>query len=354
MLQVKDMIKKWLPIIAISITVKLTIFIESFIFHPGNVDFLERWIRWDGSHYIDLAKNGYQATGEQALFIVFYPLYPLLIKIASIFINNYYLSSIFISTLFSFVASIALYELTLIQFNRKTAILSVLFLNIFPTAYFLQSPYTESTFLALSILTVYFFHLKKYVLSSITGFLSSLTRINGILLIPLLLLEDVPLKKKFLPVVSILSGFISYLTINYIVFNDFFYFTTPLSSNWFKHFEWPWQGIYNLIKSVPPVDNPDFYIYFSEVIALFFLLCISIFTYFRIKKSYGVYLFLNLLLFSSTSFILSTPRYLLCLFPIFISLARINSLMFKTFLLILFFCLLIYFTYFYINGIWAF
>jgi hypothetical protein len=34
------------------------------------------WNRWDATHYLSLAENGYTDTGEGRFSIVFYPLYP--------------------------------------------------------------------------------------------------------------------------------------------------------------------------------------------------------------------------------------------------------------------------------------
>ena len=45
--------------------------------HPG---WLEIWNRWDATHYLDLAKNGYVAVGESRVSLVFFPLYPWLVR----------------------------------------------------------------------------------------------------------------------------------------------------------------------------------------------------------------------------------------------------------------------------------
>ena len=37
----------------------------------------ENLFPWDARHYIDIIENGYVATGEARLFIVFFPFYPM-------------------------------------------------------------------------------------------------------------------------------------------------------------------------------------------------------------------------------------------------------------------------------------
>src|SRR6476661_10595779 len=40
------------------------------------------WNRWDATHYLNLAKDGYVAKGPGRFSIVFYPLFPWLIRAA--------------------------------------------------------------------------------------------------------------------------------------------------------------------------------------------------------------------------------------------------------------------------------
>lgn len=343
---------RWKEVILITLVVRgILLFYASFnlgetynIFYP--------WVRWDGPHYLEIAKNWYQSSGDTALFIVFYPLYPLIVKIVTFLTADPFTSSILVSIIFSFAASIALFELTLLDYSKKVALGAVWFLNIFPTSYFLQASYTESLFLTVSILTVYFFRKKYFLLSGIFGLLSTLTRINGILLIPLLL-GELKSPRSIISFTLLPIGTLIYLVINFFTFADPLYFTKPLTSNWYKHLEWPWIGINNLISSFPPYSSENFYIYFSELTALIFILIMAISIFFKIRKSYSVYLLANLLVFASTSFILSTPRYSLSLFPIFIALG-LAKIRLQIILSIISIPTLLKLTLMYTQGRWAF
>lgn len=347
----KKVINRWGRVLIIVFLIRTFLLGISFIQNNFSLNNLfSLWVRWDGPHYIDIAKNGYQTTGEQSLFIVFYPLYPIFIKLFNFVIQDFNTSSILVSIVFSFLASIFLYELTLLDFNKRTALLSVWFLNIFPTTYFLQASYTESVFLTFSLATIYFLRKGEIIPASISGFLLTLSRINGLLLLPLLIMEFKK-KRDFIALLITPLGFGLYLFINYLLFNDFFYFQKPLASNWFKTLEFPWIGIMNLENFV---KNQEDKIFYGEFIALIFSIITTALVWIKIRKSYSIYMFINLILFTSTSFILSTPRYILILFPIYILLGNIKSRILLIFISLISITLLIYLTNIYIKGEWAF
>lgn len=348
------LISRWKEILIVTALIRIILFFIPILITKDLTNLSNPWVRWDGPHYIEIAENWYQANGQPSLFIVFFPLYPLMIKFLTFFLKDFLISSIVISILLSFISSIALFELVLLDFNKKVASLSVLFLNIFPTAYFLQASYTESLFLALTILSFYFYRKKLPLAAGMLGALSSFTRINGVLLLPSLLMESKVSTKNLLSLFIIPLGFGCYLLINYFTFGNFFYFTKPLIENWFKKFEWPWIGIQNLVNSIPNITSPKFYIYFSELITIIFITLMTCVVYFRVRKSYALYMFANLFLFVSTSYILSTPRYALSLFPIFIALGRISNRTVLVAIGFVFTSLLFYFTYLYTRGEWAF
>ncbi len=354
-LKIKKIMTRWKEIILITLSIRILLLILGVVANTGkNLNPLYYWVQWDGPHYIDLAKNWYQNSGgEQPLWIVFYPLYPILIRILNTLVNDYLTSTILISIFFSFTAAILLYELVLLDFNKRTAFLSVWFLNIFPTAYYLQASYTESLFLTISLATIFFFRKGSLINSTVTGILSSMTRVNGILLAPLLLFE-IKKPRKIVPILLLPLGFIFYLYINYVTFSEPFYFTKPLLSNWYKKLEFPWVGISNLIHSLPPLTNPSAYPFYAEVVTLILILIVGIYTIWKIRFSYGIYVLLNLLLITSTSFVISTPRYAIILFPIYIALSKIKSVLLIAAVSIISLSLMLYFASIYVQGQWTF
>lgn len=59
----------------------------------GFYGWLEIWNRWDGPHYLDIARDGYVTQGDQRNWIVFYPLYPWAIRLFTLVLPNPLLSA---------------------------------------------------------------------------------------------------------------------------------------------------------------------------------------------------------------------------------------------------------------------
>ena len=145
--------------------------------------------RWDSFWYLDIAQNGYIFKGPEKLSnIVFFPLYPLLIRATSFFVGgNFIFAGWILSVIFLFLALLYFSKLVREFHSEVNPQMPLALLLIFPTAFFLNSIYTESLFLFLSIASFYYAFKKNFVLAGIFGFFASLTRITGILLfIPLI------------------------------------------------------------------------------------------------------------------------------------------------------------------------
>lgn len=353
MVKLNKLIKRWKEIIIITLTIKLFLIFFSIALSPDQ-NFFSLWNRWDYSWYIDIARDWYQPMGRGSFSIVFSPLYPILIRLATFITHNFLISTIFVSIFFSFTASILLFELTLLDFERRVSFLAVWFLNVFPAAYFLQASYTESLYLTLSLLTIYLFRKNLFVQSGIVGILTSITRLNGILLISALLTEIKSIKKSIITFIMFPLGTLFYLIINYYIFHDPFYFLKPLGLNWYVHTDWPWVGIKNVFSSIPPTSNVNYYIYFSEAVSILFLIIATIYVFLKIRKSYGIYMFVTLLSLTSNNFILGTPRHILPVFPIFIALATIRSKIIIFIISTASLILLTFFTGLYTQGQWTF
>ena len=84
------------------VIVYLLAWIAAAIFSDGASfpDYFEKWNLWDAPHYLEIAQNGYAHHIEngQHLFLVFFPLYPLLVRIVSVIARNYAVSAMITST----------------------------------------------------------------------------------------------------------------------------------------------------------------------------------------------------------------------------------------------------------------
>lgn len=162
--------------------------------------FVNLHARWDSEWYINIVETGYSCQPQELCNAVFFPLYPLLIKLFSFLPGvNYYSAAFLISNLAIFGAVIVFYNLLLLKYSPQIAQRAVWFLLVFPTSFFLTAIYTESLFLFLSILCFYFGFKDKWKMAGIIGLLASFTRITGFLLFFPLLWEFFRKNKKFSP-----------------------------------------------------------------------------------------------------------------------------------------------------------
>lgn len=70
---------------------------------PPLTIFMNMFNHWDAPHYEAIAKNWYANTGDAANFIVFFPLYPILIRLLTIDFNYSSLSALIVSNVCSFL-----------------------------------------------------------------------------------------------------------------------------------------------------------------------------------------------------------------------------------------------------------
>jgi len=283
--------------------------------------------RWDAPHYQTLAQNGYVNGGDEANFIVFFPLYPLLIKAVTFDFAYANISALAVANICSLIAFIYLYKLAKMEFNESAALKTVLFLSVFPTAYFLTVPYTEGLFFATVIACFYYARKNSWALAGLLGFLAALTRLAGLLVLPALLVEYYhqrgwkPQKTRLNVVFafSALAGFSIYLGINAVVTGNPFTFMAIEATHWSNTFD-PWKGLTgafgwatggqftsNLTIGIAPI-----------AFAVFGLIMVGFAIWKRLRPTYTVYMFLSWGLAVSTSWWISVPRYVMAIFPLFI------------------------------------
>jgi hypothetical protein len=151
---------------------------------PGNL-VLDGLIRDDSWWYISIVENGYTVgnieTGAQAN-VVFFPLYPLLIKMVAALTGNVFLAGVLVSNVAFLIALGYMYSLARSLFDEETAARSVFYLAAAPTAIFFSAMYSESLFLALVCATFFYARRHMWDFAALTGALAAATRNTGIVL----------------------------------------------------------------------------------------------------------------------------------------------------------------------------
>jgi len=325
---------------------------------------MRQFDHWDSPHYIDIAKNWYVNEGDQRNFIVFFPLYPLLIRLTTFSFEYINLSALIVSNVSSILAAVYLFKLAKLDFNDDVAKRSVLYLSVFPTAYFLSAIYTEGLFFALVIASVYYARVKKWPLAGFLSLLAALTRLAGLVLLPTLIVEYFHQKgwrlKKvdanlFWPCLA-LAGFLIYLGINYQVTGNFFTFMEIQRTHWSQYFDplqglsWAWSWAItaafpeNITIGIAPI-----------IFAVFGLLVVVTGFLLRFRLSYNVQMLLTWGLSVFISWWISVPRYVMAMFPMFILfafLARNRTVNYV--IMVVFTAALCFFTVLFAKGAWAF
>jgi hypothetical protein len=148
---------------------------------------VDGWVHWDGRHYIAIASTGYQFEGQRWPNMAFFPLYPILIRLAAPLVGyNYTIAGLLITQLALFGALLLLYDLVARDFGRDVAYRTLLLLLVIPTSFYFAAPYSESLALALLVGAIWALRRERWWLAGIAGFLLALTRLPGVLIAPII------------------------------------------------------------------------------------------------------------------------------------------------------------------------
>lgn len=294
------------------------------------------WVRsfgnFDGAHYLKIAKVGYEQYNH-----VFFPLYPFIMSgftflndNLSIFVMGFLVSNI------AFLASLLVFiKLIKLDYSERIANLMALSLVLFPFSFYFGSLYTESLFLLLTIGAFYFARIQKWWLASILGGLASATRLTGILLIPALLIEWKTQRNSKLTSLALLGiiplGLLFYLFYLYqitgsplVFYTDQYIFGEQRQS----HFIFLPQVFYRYLKMLLTVDVSQM-IYLTIVTEFIVSLATVVLLFWgylkKVRLSYIIYGAMTFIIPTLTGSLSSMPRYVLPIFPVFITIGLLLS-----------------------------
>ncbi|HEX6207853.1 MAG TPA: mannosyltransferase family protein, partial [Actinomycetota bacterium] len=123
--------------------------------------------RFDALWFLRVADQGYFDGDGSA---VFFPGYPLLIRGVSFLLGDRPLAAgLLVSNLAFAGALVVLYFLTSAEWGQRVARRSVLYLAIFPTAFFFLAPYSESPFLLFALLAFWGARRGRWAVAGLAG-----------------------------------------------------------------------------------------------------------------------------------------------------------------------------------------
>ena len=307
--------------------------------------------RWDAVWYLRIADSGYGGDASRAAF---FPLYPLLIRAAAAPTGGAPAALLLASLTVSFAAFLAaltlLYRLVALELGRRFASPTLLLLAVFPAALYFGAPYSESLFLLAAVGAFYAARTGRWAWAGVCAGAASATRSAGlVLVIPLLMIWWSTRRRRasdaaWLALAPL--GVLAYAAWLGLVEGDALRFL-DVQDVWYRELTVPlagaWDGFTAALDGVRQLASGERTpVYFEEAAgdpfriaainimlfgALLFALtaCVGIFR--RLPTPYGVWVAASLLLPLSFPVtpqpLMSLPRFLAVLFPIFMWLALV-------------------------------
>ncbi|HEY3993804.1 MAG TPA: glycosyltransferase family 39 protein [Ktedonobacteraceae bacterium] len=329
------------------------------------------WGRFDSGFYIQLAQQGYWSakTLHQNTDWVFYPLYPLLISGGAKLLGGsqaaYSIAGILIANIAGIFMIVYLYLLVRQEYNTRIAARTVLYLAIFPTAFFFSAIFTETLLLGLCIASMYYARRQAWWLAALCGGLAALTRLQGVTLV-------IPLAWEYLRVISaryaplptelprrldkraqlylscyfrglflatralknwlnalalalVPCGLLAFMLYGYIAINDFFATFHASAWGWRRHMSPPWRLLIYSLRN-PVLGQPmNWNFWVLNIVTAFAGLAVIVWAWRRLPMIYTLYTAVMVLVPLSSSLLNSEGRYALLIFPAFILLATFTS-----------------------------
>lgn len=298
------------------------------------------WYRWDAIWYGSIARDGYQYFGErEASNVAFFPGFPLLNGVISRATTlPVEVSGPIVSTLLTLIACWLLYRLTWRETNDDdTAQRSIVYFLAFPAAYYLALGFSEALYTVAVLAAFTLARDGKWGWSGLAAFVAGLTRLHGALLIAPLAYEY--LRQQHWQWRAIFSlravgtlgaplgvlAFFGYLGVQFgnplAYFDVQTLFFKGIRAEAFPTFPGTTlaNSIYGLLNNTPSTESV------AVVSALLLLLCLTLETWARLPRLYGVYM-LTVVLFSLTSGdLISLPRFVVPMFPGFMALGLMGK-----------------------------
>ncbi len=292
------------------------------------------WKCTDSQHYLAIAEDWYLSEGsiDRLVQLVFLPGYPLLVRLVKLAAGNYLFAGMLVSALCFAGSACVFYKLVRLDMEREKALRALVFMCIFPGAFFFAAPMSESLFLLLSLCCIFAARKGKFPIACLFGALAAFTRSVGLALIVPVLFELATQKKKFkdyLLLLIIPAGFAAYCGINYAVAGDAFKFMEYQSEHWNQHFGLFFNtAAYQTDYAIAALrENPKYFfgLWLPNLLAQLAALAVMCAGVKKIRASYSAYFLAYFFVTMGATWLLSAPRYMLVMFPLSAALAEISK-----------------------------
>ncbi len=282
------------------------------------------WQRFDANWYLHIAAQGY-TPGDGTT--VYFPLYPALMRLlGGLLAGNHLVAGLIISTVAYAGALYYLFVLTRRELGGEAARRAMVYLALFPTAFFFLAAYTESLFLLLVLAAFHYAQQDRPWLAGGLGFLAALTRLQGVILfLPLgwILLRHRGFLWRRLGWAGLSALLVPLGTILFLAFQRYWMGEVSMlrtyESQLYAHFVLPWD---NILASVRVILSPEgSFIDLLNLLITFLFIALVVAVWKKLPKEYGIYsaftLLALMLRMTTLQPLVSMSRYVLAIFPAF-------------------------------------
>ncbi len=288
-------------------------------------DVFSAFERQDALWFLRIADTGYALRDGSAAF---FPLYPLVVRATSWVVGGHLLfAATLVSNAAFFGSLLVLYDLTVREFSAGVARRTIVYITIFPTAFFFFAPYSESLFLLLSLIAFREARRDRWWSAAGAGALAALTRSLGVVLAPALIVmalerrgEGGIMWARILAGAAVLLGPLAYLGWWGAAHGDAF---QPIhaQANWQREGAFPLTTLWNGLKLALGVGVPDPNYWLIDFLVVAVVVVAVLAGLRRLPLSYLTYALGSLLIPLSYPFaprpLLSMPRFVAVIFPAF-------------------------------------
>ena len=302
------------------------------------------WGAWDWGWYDAIVTQGYGAASHRLIApgvyqdgTAFAPGFPTVVKAASavLHLNDLYVA-IGLNFVLLGVLLTGLYKLAEMDGGRKVAALAVFFLLVWPGAGFLVAAYPETMLITCLVWAFLLLRRGQLIVPGLLLGVATAVKIPAAAFALPMAWEWLDARGGWrpawrwlrfsaviVPPILAAGAWMLYLDRR---FGDPLRFLEA-QKGWFHHFEPLWVPLRTELGQLFSLEmfhgpmSADGLIRLLDTFSILFLIAMAVYVFLRVRRSYGVYLGVGVILFGFAGTFGSTTRYMIEMFPIFIVLA---------------------------------
>jgi hypothetical protein len=285
--------------------------------------------RWDAWHYTRIAESGYPSLDPSRT--AFFPLFPTLIRIVAELQGRtdragLFVAAILVANVCLVAATMVLAALVRLDLTPDDARRSAWYLLVFPTSLFLSAGYSESLFLLLTMGAILACRTDRWLWAAGLGMFAAVTRPVGLVIcVPLAVEAFLAWRasgqwrwRSAVAFVAPFVGFGAWMLYLNTTFRDPLAFLHA-QKGWDRSLELPWDTFFHFFEGRLTLESGLHSL--TDLTFTIVGISLALLAWRWLRTSYALYMTALLLVPLSTGTLLSMPRFLLVMFPMYLVLA---------------------------------